>query len=556
MKSHLHSKTVICLLVMLMLSGYLTSCTNGGGLHFPIVESFLENPHMNYPYYYKGQIHVHTSEGADGEFSPTWVETEYRNKGYTFISLTDHNEITDLEPPIGCDNDGHCILHIPGEENGNLCPNHILVIGIDLDRLGCDPNNKECDSDLVCDRIIDPNCNGVPDGPSDENVQEGIDYLNSVQEISLLNVHGLSGGKAQCTDASSGTWPISDLLNTHDYTGMLILNGTNWSGYPRWDAVLSQGRDRRTWAAAGDDFETGGCFIYGVPQPGYYCPQNPASNPDSIYGQLENSFNRGWIVVNSSIGPAEDYIGTSREDELRQDILTNIKLGNFYAVVRSPEIKGDTFVGMGTDDIGPQLQVKVVGSIVTVETDQVSDEIRFLYTNVEQIRVCATNQANDDIVCHTERSKGVYKSNNVQSASYTVPETAMYVRVEIDQHRNGILYTAYSQPLYFLTQGYEGMVTDPQTGNGIPYVKLTFVSQDYNDTIINEGGRITVVGETDNRGWYHIRLPKGIYMVSASHPDYNDFSSAPGFWEVGENFQNGPIYMSKIVSVTPTVQSP
>ena len=52
------------------------------------------------------------------------------------------------------------------------------------------------------------------------------------------------------------------------------------------------------------------------------------------------SFNRGWIVVNCRPG-ITSYIDTPQEDELRQDILQNIKDGNFVAVVRSPmEKKG------------------------------------------------------------------------------------------------------------------------------------------------------------------------------------------------------------------------
>ena len=63
--------------------------------------------------WYKGNTHTHTTE-SDGDSSPDYVVNWYRNQGYDFLVLTDHNVFTD---PAGL---AHLIdeafLLIPGEE--------------------------------------------------------------------------------------------------------------------------------------------------------------------------------------------------------------------------------------------------------------------------------------------------------------------------------------------------------------------------------------------------------------------------------------------------------
>lgn len=49
----------------------------------------------------KGQTHVHTSRSYDARTPPEDVVRFYRERGYDFLALTDHNRVTTLPPPEG-----------------------------------------------------------------------------------------------------------------------------------------------------------------------------------------------------------------------------------------------------------------------------------------------------------------------------------------------------------------------------------------------------------------------------------------------------------------------
>lgn len=49
----------------------------------------------------KGQTHVHTSRSYDARTPPEQVVRFYRERGYDFLALTDHNRVTTLAPPEG-----------------------------------------------------------------------------------------------------------------------------------------------------------------------------------------------------------------------------------------------------------------------------------------------------------------------------------------------------------------------------------------------------------------------------------------------------------------------
>ncbi len=70
----------------------------------------LSNPFSAKGNWYKGNLHTHTTD-SDGELSPREVLSLYRQKGYDFLSLTDHNKLTYSEE---LKKKGICL--IPGEE--------------------------------------------------------------------------------------------------------------------------------------------------------------------------------------------------------------------------------------------------------------------------------------------------------------------------------------------------------------------------------------------------------------------------------------------------------
>jgi hypothetical protein len=96
--------------------------------------------------------------------------------------------------------------------------------------------------------------------------------------------------------------------------------------------------------------------------------------------------------------------------------------------------------------------------------------------------------------------------------------------------------------IYFRKVGLvvSGVVLEKISGVKIPRVRITFVSED---------GSVIEEVTTDNRGSYRTSLSEGRYVVTATHPDYEDYSTAPGFLvAVGEGSQTSNIFMKKLES--------
>lgn len=74
--------------------------------------------------WYKGNLHTHTLE-SDGDVPPAEVAQWYRQRGYDFLVITDHDKITRLEVPG--------LLLIPGEEVTDRLPKkplHVNALGL------------------------------------------------------------------------------------------------------------------------------------------------------------------------------------------------------------------------------------------------------------------------------------------------------------------------------------------------------------------------------------------------------------------------------------------
>lgn len=93
----------------------------------------FEAPDLDGLSWFKGNTHAHTTE-SDGDSSPEYVARWYKDHGYQFLVLTDHNTFTDPAALTGLV-DGTFLL-IPGEEVSSafeLSPVH--VNGLNLPRL-------------------------------------------------------------------------------------------------------------------------------------------------------------------------------------------------------------------------------------------------------------------------------------------------------------------------------------------------------------------------------------------------------------------------------------
>lgn len=70
----------------------------------------LHNPYQFEGNYYKAQLHTHTTR-SDGKLEPEELVKEYKEAGYTFVAITDHDKITEYR-----DFDDNSFITITGEE--------------------------------------------------------------------------------------------------------------------------------------------------------------------------------------------------------------------------------------------------------------------------------------------------------------------------------------------------------------------------------------------------------------------------------------------------------
>lgn len=341
----------------------------------------LTNPHRNLPFWHKGQTHCHSNK-SDGEIDPWRVEAAYQEMGYSFVCLTDHNHAT-------CDPGKEGIVHIDSGEDGNRCRHHMCVLGINWEKVHWYHDNV--------DPHRDSNQNGLDDRDTCPcgNIQPRIDYVTQIQGGIAVLAHPKSGHDSTFLHINCDEgWSLNELKHISNYTGIEILSKDVWSR-DWWDDVLRT--SKQIWGFAADD----------------------------SHNQNSKWFNRGWVVVNSVLD--QSYIDTPQEDELRQDILQNIRDGNFVAVVRSPMVHGDP-PSRGTTDAGPQLSIGVVGNAVIAQMDQIGDIL---------------------FVVGTPNETRPISNEGVDRAVYELIGDEVFVRVEGWQVRaDGEQYCTFSQPMF------------------------------------------------------------------------------------------------------------
>jgi len=165
------------------------------------------NPYQYSGNWYKGQMHMHTTN-SDGDSDPTTVANYYKNLGYDFIAITDHNYITP-DPNVG-----------------------ILVLGSEYGK-GSEENTADTG------HILAINVSTVTD--VNLSLQERIDSIVSQNGIAIVPHPTVTYGI-----------PYDQLVNLERYVGIEIYNAkadayaVDW-----WDSLLSTGK--RVWGFAHDD---------------------------------------------------------------------------------------------------------------------------------------------------------------------------------------------------------------------------------------------------------------------------------------------------------------
>lgn len=178
--------------------------------------------------WYKGNLHTHTLN-SDGDSSPLEVATWYREQGYRFLVLSDHNYLTEaaqFNPIIGAKEK---FLLVQGEEvTARFANKHVHVNAIDLKELLL----PEQGSSLV------------------ETLRKNVDLVRKAGAIPSVNHPNFH-------------WSMTskDLIQVEGLTHFEV-----WNGHPgvnndgggesesldqMWDAILTAGR--RVYGVAVDD---------------------------------------------------------------------------------------------------------------------------------------------------------------------------------------------------------------------------------------------------------------------------------------------------------------
>ena len=195
------------------------------------------NPSSPQTKYYKGNLHTHTLN-SDGDSTPDDVVKWYREHGYQFLVLTDHNFLTSVDGLNALHAADEQFLVIKGEElTDKIGDKSIHINGFDVDRV-------------------------VP-------VQGGQTVVEMVQRMvdALRGAHGVPS-----INHPNFSWAISadDLIQLQRtrlfeiFNGHPLVNNLGGGGVPgmeeTWDRILSSGKllygiavdDAHTFKAPGD----------------------------------------------------------------------------------------------------------------------------------------------------------------------------------------------------------------------------------------------------------------------------------------------------------------
>lgn len=220
-------------------------------------------------HWFKGNTHTHTLN-SDGDSPPEYVARWYKDHGYNFLILTDHDQITD--PAELSQLQGEDFLLIPGEEVTAQFENKAVHV-----------------NGLNVQHVVEPRKGKT----LVETIQNNVDAVRAAGGIPELNhPNFLWSFGAQEISQVTGV-PLLEIFN-----GVRTVHNYGGGGYPSmeemWDSLL-----------------TGGMRIYGV-------ADDDAHRFQGEFGTRQPNPGRGWVVV--------------RADSLdAAELMQSLASGQFYA---------------------------------------------------------------------------------------------------------------------------------------------------------------------------------------------------------------------------------
>ena len=220
--------------------------------------------------WYKGDTHAHSNMSADGDSPPAVITGWYKDHGYSFVVLTDHNTLTDPGTIPGVADSSFIV--IPGEEitmGASGTPVHVNGLGVW--------------------RYVP----WTPQAGQFETIQYHVNAIRSVGGIAQINHPNFGGG---LDTAVLATIRGAKLIEVYNAINVCYSTGTadRPSVEKIWDQMLGAGQE-----------------IYGV-------ASDDAHLMQGTWSETRPNPGRAWIVVWAP------RLASS-------EILKSIDAGNFYA---------------------------------------------------------------------------------------------------------------------------------------------------------------------------------------------------------------------------------
>ncbi len=204
------------------------------------------------PRWYKGNLHTHTVN-SDGDSTPTEVAAWYREHGYQFLALTDHNYLTDIAALNAIHGAREKFLIIPAEE----VTDQYLKRPIHINALNLDRELQAQHGDSVA-----------------ATIQRNVDLIRAAKALPSIN-HPNFHWAITARDMMS----IKGLKLFEVYNGHPTVNNNGGGGSPSLDQM---------W----DELLTGGQRLYGISVDDAHVFKRT--------GQEYSNPGRGWVVVRAA----------------------------------------------------------------------------------------------------------------------------------------------------------------------------------------------------------------------------------------------------------------
>lgn len=260
--------------------------------------------------WFKGNTHAHTTE-SDGDSSPEYVAQWYKDHGYNFLILSDHNVLTDPGALAHLVGDGY--LLIPGEEvTSSFEGRSVHVNGLNLEELVA----PRQDSTLV------------------KTIQGNVDAIREVAGVPHINHPNFGWSLGPLDLAQVENYRLLEIFNGHP-----SVHNHGGGGDPGmeevWDILLTLGM--RVFGIAVDD----------------------AHHFQGEFSPTRVNPGRGWVVVEAAELSAAFLMEGLEEGRFYASTgvdLENVVVGRTHLEVRIRP-KGDfkyttTFIGTGGRVLG------------------------------------------------------------------------------------------------------------------------------------------------------------------------------------------------------------